>query len=101
VKWKFPKKPTESFNGQIKIIFSDLSQIKIKNLMEINRIVDKYKGQLIKLKKEIENARIGKRMFDWSSSIEVAYLLAIDDDDFRSVAKISDEEKKILKHYKK
>lgn len=101
-KWKFPSLPVQTFDKQAQRIFEDLSQVGFKNIADLDKVIEKYKGQINKIKKDFAKFRNkGEDGILWSGVLTTALLAAIEKDSFRKIAKIKKEEKEILVKYKK
>lgn len=101
LKWKFPNKKVETFTGQAELVFTDVAKLTINNLEDLNKIIDKYIKNLPTLRKEIMKVYSSMKLSDWSSSVETAYLVAIEYEDFSKSVGLKSSVIKILSSYKK
>ena len=90
--WKFLEYKIESDISQIEKIFDALFEhSKIKSLKEIDKLINKYKNDIKHITDSIDLIHQEKDKYNWSPSLIVSYVIAIEDKGFRNTLTLQHE----------
>jgi putative GTP pyrophosphokinase len=102
IKWKFPDNDSEYFKGQVNAVYTEISKAGMKDLTEIDKIIEKYKTQILMIN-QICIDKLGTNTFkgnEMPSSIIVLLILEIESEELRKISGIDDRIKEALKELK-
>lgn len=102
LKWKFPNRILEDERRQIRFFYNEISSVTHLTLKNLNDILNKYKDELDEIIQEIsEKLYPNSTNLDLPSSLIVALILIIDNDEFCNNTSANQKMKDFLKQFKK